>query len=53
MRLLRHKRHRDLEILAIEETITTKEFCQRYRDRLEEHPTNLAANLMKARRRDL
>jgi len=25
-----------------------KEFCQRYRDRLEAHPNKLAANLMKA-----
>jgi len=28
---------------------TIKEFCQRYYDRLEEHPNNLTANLMKTR----
>jgi hypothetical protein len=26
-----------------------KEFCQRYCDRLEEHPNNIAVNTMKAR----
>jgi len=39
--------HRDLKIPIIKEII--KEFCQRYRDRLEVHRNNLAAkNLMKA-----
>jgi len=33
----------DLKISSVKETI--KEFCQ-YRDRLEEHPNKLAANLM-------
>jgi len=40
--------HRDLKISTIRET--TKEFCPRYRDRLEEHPKNLRLPiLMKAR----
>jgi len=38
--------HRDLKVPTIKETI--KEFCQRYRDRLEVRPNNLAADLMKA-----
>jgi len=40
--------HRDPKISIIKETI--KEFCQRYHDRLEKHPNNLIANLMKARK---
>jgi hypothetical protein len=41
--------HRDFKIRIVEEII--KEFCQRYRDTLEEHPNNPAAVLfVKARR---
>jgi len=40
--------HCDLKIPTIKETI--KEFYQRYRDRLEQHPNNLDSNLMKERR---
>jgi len=36
-----------LRLSTIKEII--KEFCQRYRDRLEVHPNNFAANFMKAR----
>jgi len=32
--------HRDLKVPSIKESI--EEFCQRYRDRLEEHSNNLA-----------
>jgi len=35
-----------IKIPIIKETI--KEFCQRYRDKLEVYPNNLAANFMKA-----
>jgi len=44
----------DLKISTIKETIF--EFCQKYRDKLEEHPNNVATNLMKTReivRRDI
>jgi phage host-nuclease inhibitor protein Gam len=39
--------HRDPKIPTIKEAI--KEFCHRYRDRLKEHPNNLAVNLMKGK----
>lgn len=40
--------HRDLKVPTVKET--TKEYCLKYRDRLEEHPSRLVVGLMRERR---